>query len=307
MKVLIVGLGSIGRKHVDALKALVPRIEIIALRSNENCKNLQGVRNIYSYKGVDKNSIDFAIVSNPTANHEETLRILTKFGIPLFIEKPLSLSFHIKDLIEEIDHRNLFTYVACNLRFLDCLKFIKESLSGELINQINEVNVYCGSYLPAWRPNMDYRKSYSSSTELGGGVHLDLIHELDYIYWLFDKPSEIIRKLRKQSALKISSYDYAYYGLDYEGFSANIVLNYYRRDSKRTLEILFENETWLVDLLKNQVSKNDEVIFSSKQTILETYKSQMQYFLKSFKARKLSVNSAMDAFEVLKICMENDT
>lgn len=304
MKILIIGLGSIGKKHVVTLKSILKKVDIIALRSSKNAKKIPGITNVYSYKEIENILIDFAIVSNPTYNHLETINNLIKFKVPLFIEKPLNSSLDIEDLIDVINSKKIYTYVACNLRFLDCIRFVKEKLSKDLIDQINEVNVYCGSYLPDWRPNIDFRQTYSTNLKLGGGVHLDLIHELDYIYWFFGVPKEVFRRFKNQSSLKISTYDYANYLLDYERFSANIVLNYYRKDSKRSLELVFENETWCVDLIKNQVLKNNQVIFSSQQNILETYQLQMQYFISNLKNNVKSMNTVNNAFEVLKICIE---
>ena len=304
MKILIIGLGSIGKKHVVTLKSILKKVDIIALRSSKNAKKIPGITNVYSYKEIENILIDFAIVSNPTYNHLETINNLIKFKVPLFIEKPLNSSLDIEDLIDVINSKKIYTYVACNLRFLDCIRFVKEKLSQDLIDQINEVNVYCGSYLPDWRPNIDFRQTYSTNLKLGGGVHLDLIHELDYIYWFFGVPKEVFRRFKNQSSLKISTYDYANYLLDYERFSANIVLNYYRKDSKRSLELVFENETWCVDLIKNQVLKNNQVIFSSQQNILETYQLQMQYFISNLKNNVKSMNTVNNAFEVLKICIE---
>ena len=213
-------------------------------------------------------------------------------------------SLDIEELINSINSREIFTYVACNLRYLDCIRFVKEQLSLLPNKKLNEVNVYCGSYLPDWRPNADFRKTYSAITELGGGVHIDLIHELDYLYWLFGIPKEVTRKFKCQSTLNISTYDYANYLLDYKGFCANVVLNYYRRDSKRSLELLFHDETWNVDLLKNEVSCKNQILFDSEQRITDTYLLQMDYFINSISAKKKTFNTVSDAYEVLKICLE---
>ena len=122
--------------------------------------------------------------------------------------------------------------------------------------KINEVNVYCGSYLPSWRPSVDFRKVYSSNKNLGGGVHLDMIHELDYTYWLLGEPDKVTSTLRSTSSLEIDAVDYANYLWEYADFSANIVLNYYRPDTKRTLEIVTAEHIYFVDILKNRILKN---------------------------------------------------
>ena len=303
MNILIIGLGSIGKKHVHAIQSVVPSAIIIALRSQPNAESFENVQNIYSLTEIKNSVPDFAIIANPTSEHKQTISQLIEFNIPLFIEKPLYSSLDIQNLIDTVDTKNILTYVACNLRFLDCIDFIKQNKLKH--KRLNEVNVYCGSYLPDWRPDVDFRKTYSAIPELGGGVHIDLIHELDYIYWLFGNPIKVNRKYRNQSSLKIAAYDYVNYILEYEEFCANIVLNYYRRDPKRILELIFEDETWNVDLLKNQVTCDNQILFSSEQHITDTYQNQMNYFINCINNNNNeSMNTINDAFNVLKICLE---
>lgn len=303
MKLLIIGLGSIGRKHVKAIKSIRPNAEIFALRSAIDANIYPGVTNIFKIEEIESVVIDFAIIANPTSEHKSTIAQLIPFGFPLFIEKPIYSSLNIEDLVNSIGSKDISTYVACNLRFLECIKFIKDKLSLFPNKKLNEVNVYCGSYLPEWRPNVDFKETYSANTELGGGVHIDLIHELDYLYWLFGMPNKVTRRFKSQSSLAIPSFDYANYALDYNGFCVGVVLNYYRRDSKRTLELVFEDETWNIDLLKNQIICNNQILFSSEQRIADTYMTQMEYYIDCLGEKKDTFNTISDAYNVLKICL----
>lgn len=304
MNVLIIGLGSIGKKHVNAIKTIDKTIKIYALRSSKEATNYLDVQNIFDLKEIETLSIDFVIISNPTSEHKQTIASLVKYKLPLFIEKPLTFKLDIKEIIEEVNRNVIKTYVACNLRFLDCLKYVKERLSTTPSLRINEVNIYCGSYLPDWRKEGDFRKSYSANAVLGGGVHIDLIHEIDYLYWLFGKPKNSFRHFRQNSSLQINAIDYANYILDYEQFTVNIVLNYYRRDSKRALEIVTEESTWNVDLLQNSVTINNQEVYSSTQTILDTYQQQIEYFIKNIDREGVLNNSINEAYQVLQICLE---
>jgi len=304
MNILIIGLGSIGERHINAIKSIISQATIFALRSGNNSKKYPDVTDIYHLDEISTINIDFAIISNPTAEHKKTIENLTKYDFPLFIEKPLCSSLDIEDLIQSVYSKGIKTYVACNLRFLDCIRFIKDMAPLTSKKRLNEVNVYCGSYLPLWRPKIDFRNTYSVNPELGGGVNIDLIHELDYLYWIFGIPKEIIRIFRSQSSLSISAIDYSNYILDYNSFCANIVLNYYRRDPKRSLELVFEDETWNVDLLKNLITCNKETIFSSEQRIPDTYLIQMEYFINCLKTNNKTFNNISDAYNVLKICIE---
>ncbi len=306
MNVLIVGLGSIARKHIHALQALHSDCKIYALRSNLNAEKVEGVTDIYDLNEVTVD-FDFAIISNPTQFHLESINLLADKGLDLFIEKPpLSTLNNVDDLLSKIQARDIKTYVACNLRFHPCIQYLKEFLINNKSKIINEVNVYCGSYLPDWRPGKDFRKIYSANPEMGGGVHLDLFHELDYTYWLFGKPDSTMNVKRHSSSLAIAAMDYANYILEYEKFAVSIVLNYYRRDAKRTIEILFEDETLTVDLIGNTIKNSKgSIIYKAKDnfTILDTYESQMDYFISNLKTNQIQMNSLKDSIEVLKVCL----
>lgn len=307
MKVLIVGLGSIAKKHIDALKIFKIDIKIYALRSNLYTAIEEDVVNIYDLDEVNV-KFDFAIISNPTHLHYQFIKRLAKRGIPLFIEKPVIHSLdNAEELVALIEDKKVVTYVACNLRFHPCLTFLKNKINTESL-RINELNVYCGSYLPDWRPGKNFKEIYSANASMGGGVHLDLFHELDYTTWIFGFPNKSSAVLRTVSSLNIDSYDYANYSLQYDAFTANIILNYYRRKPKREIEIVFEKETWLVDLIKNQI-KNDVGEFLYKATdfnIKDTYKFQLDYFITCLKKNQIPMNSFVESIEILKICLNNE-
>ena len=129
------------------------------------------------------------------------------------------------------------------------------------MKEINEVNVYCGSYLPEWRPNTDYKKSYSANTLLGGGVYIDLIHEIDYFFWFFGKPKNTVKSYKSNSSLAINAIEYANFTLFYTNFTTSVILNYYRRDAKRCFEIVFDDYTVEVDLLKNCVYQTKKIVY----------------------------------------------
>ncbi len=304
MKVLIVGLGSIASKHMAALRELDASTEIIALRSSNAINSVDQVRNIYEWDSIKDEAPDFIIISNPTSLHFETIQKLKYSSIPLFIEKPLFSKIGSKenDLVKEIMKQNTHSYVACNLRFLDSIQKLKNIVNNE---RINEVNVYCGSYLPDWRPNINFRENYSANKEMGGGVHLDLIHELDYTYWLFGNPKNSKSFFSSKSCLNINAIDYANYIWEYDSFSASIILNYYRRDAKRHIEILTQNGTYFVDILKNQIFLNDKPIFISEQKPADTYKVQLENFIKMIKGERTNIaNSVYEAYKILELCLK---
>lgn len=305
MKVLIIGLGSIAKKHIAALHQLDKTAEIFALRSNSSSKSdLSGVVDIYNLNDINVSYFDFVLISNPTSEHFSTIQHLVEFNIPLFIEKPLfsEINQGTQTLVDEIEAKGITTYIACNLRFLDCIKELKTLLKDE---KINEVNVYCGSYLPDWRPGEDFRTVYSANKEMGGGVHIDLIHELDYVYWLFGNPDQTNSFFSNTSSLQISAYDYANYLWTYKTFSASIILNYFRKDSKRSIEVVTDNGTYYVDLLKNSIEFNNKCIFASSNRIADTYYNQIEFFVDNILKGKEKFNTIEEANTILKLCMKD--
>ena len=307
MNILIIGLGSIAKEHINSIKELDPNPYFYALRSSMLSQKQDNVVDLYSIEEATSIKFDFAIVSNPTSEHKSTIIKILDFLCPLFIEKPLYHTLDVDDILIKAKKTGVITYIACNLRFLDCIKYVKDNIKNSNIGKLNEVNVYCGSYLPEWRKS-DYRKSYSANPDLGGGVHIDLIHEIDYLYWIFGSPVNTTGVFKSRSSLNIKSIDYANYCLEYDNFCANIILNYYRRDYKRTFELLFENGTWLVDLYKNSIACNNETIFHAPQKIKDTYLCQMKYFINLLKtpSNDSSFNNIYDAYNVLKICLTDN-
>ena len=301
MRVLIVGLGSIARKHIAALRELRPDAEVIALRSTSALPEA-GVQNICNLDELAAQP-DFAIISNPTRYHINAIKDAVALRCPLFIEKPVLSSLEDIETANDLDLHAIPTYIACNLRFHPCVKYLKDHLSVTE-SKINEVNIYCGSDLSSWRPGQDYSNSYSAKAAMGGGVHLDLIHEIDYCYWLFGKPDAVRSTKRKVSGLLIDSFDFAAFQLNYPRFTANIILNYYRPTPMRRAELVLNNSVLIMDLLSATITRNDQLIYQAQDfKMADTYSSQMAYFLEHMELKQQMMNTFDEASEVLKIAL----
>lgn len=302
MRVLIIGLGSIASKHINALRSINGSVEIFALRSSQSNQE-EGVTNIFDWKEIPSD-IHFVLISNPSSEHYQTIWKASELGVPLFIEKPALINLDkTDDLFGRIAEFKIGTYVAFNFRFHPAILWLKNNLD---ISSVLEVQSYCGSYLPSWRPTQDYRQNYSAKAELGGGVHLDLTHEMDYITWIFGHPKSWYGSLSKVSDLEISSIDSAHYWLSYEKMNASITLNYFRRNPKRIIEIVTKDTTITVNLLTSTITNaNDEILFQSDAFVLETYTEQMRYFIDAIENKKPMMNSLEESLETLKICLAN--
>jgi predicted dehydrogenase len=283
------------------LKELVTNVECIALRSSKNQPSEEGIQSIYSWDDIPSD-LTAVIITNPTAKHKETLDRAANLRIPIFMEKPV---FHQIDddtdaLVSRIEGSGIPTYTACNFRFHPTIQRVKDEVTRR---KPLEVTVYCGSYLPDWRPNVDYRNVYSAQQELGGGVHLDLIHEIDYVRFWFGPPQNTTSYFRKKSSLEINTPDIAHYTMEYPGWSVFTTLNYYRKNAKRAVEIVWEDDVWEVDLLTSNITNSlGEEVFRWDFDIMETYREQMRHFLEVCSG-KPSVNTLGEGYETLGITL----
>lgn len=300
MKVLIVGLGSIAKKHMLALQRIDASIEIIALRHSKNTQNsaIPNITIIHDWNEVPKD-IDFIIISNPTSEHAVTIKKAIVHNVPLFIEKPPIANLDDKDeLLLLLNENNILTYCAFSLRFHPVIQWLKENINSD---EVIEATSYCGSYLPDWRPNTDYRQAYSAQKELGGGVHLDLIHEIDFIIWILGFPKSVKGFVKKVSDLEIDVSDSANYFIEYPSCTATIKLNYFRRQALRTVEFVTNEKVYCADLINHTVKdENQNVLFQSEADIISIYEKQLRYFISKMKTKTLPMNNLKEAIQTLE-------
>jgi predicted dehydrogenase len=304
MRVLIVGLGSIASKHINALKKLRAEVNIFALRSSLNSAHHEGVTNIYDWSEVPRD-LDFIMICNPTSEHHVAMKRALEFDVPIFLEKPPFMDLEYAwDLSVAARSKQIIVYSAFNMRFHPLIEWLKEYING---SRILEVQAYCGSYLPDWRPGRDYRKVYSAIDALGGGVHLDLIHELDYLIWLFGFPNSHYSFASRISDLEIDSNDIAHYWLAYDKMVISIILNYYRRDPVRRLTIVTSDDTLSVDLLSGViVNSKGEVLLRALVDMEEIYVKQMSYFLNVIHLTQPLMNGLEESLRVLELCLNRN-
>lgn len=297
MKALIVGLGSIAEKHIKSLKKINSKIELFAFRSGFSQNLNANVVDVHD-KNQIPSDLDFVLICNPTYRHRETIQEFLYLGKPFFIEKPSFMSVNEgKEIMDLVKINGIRTYVGFNFRFHPVINWLKDNLSKF---NLFEVNIYCGSYLPDWRPGKDYSLIYSSSREMGGGVNLDLIHEMDYTLWLFGKPRKSTSFSAKVSTLNINSNDFAHYLLEYPNMNVSITLNYYRKDPKRYIEVVTDRTTIYADLISGIIINSDnEVIFSYSNPIQETYYMQMRYFLNTLEKSSSFMNDIEESLVTL--------
>ena len=186
MKVLVVGYGSIGKRHIENLSKL-KNVQIIVCTKRNSDKFLQEKKcNIYeSLTDCIRENPLFAIIANQTRFHMKTALRLAKEGIHMLIEKPLSHSLQgTKELLDVVNKKKLIVLMGCNFRFHPSFMLMKNIVLQGDLGRIISARVENGSFLPDWHPYENYQTNYAARTDLGGGAVLTCIHEIDYLYWL---------------------------------------------------------------------------------------------------------------------------
>ncbi len=244
MKVLLIGFGSIGRRHFDVLKSFpeVSEIHIVTkqdLLTEKTYASLQMVTQINDY--------DYYLIASETNKHFEQLSWLNTQvkGKKIFCEKPLfEKSYPLNDINNEV-------FIGYVLRFHPLLQKLKSLVKG---HRVLNINVACGSYLPNWRGNIDYKDSYSAKKDQGGGVLLDLSHELDYTNWIVGQLVNIRSFQTKISNLEIDSDDLvSLMATTKKGVVVNLSIDYFSKLAHRKILLNTDDFTIELDLIANKL------------------------------------------------------
>jgi len=267
MKLVIVGLGSIGKRHQKNLQNLGHIV--IPCHQNDDLKTV-----------IKETKPDGVIICNPTSEHIKTALAASQFNLPLLIEKPLS---HNLNNTDKLTGNILVGYC---LRFDQSLKEFKNQIDKLNKKEIKSVKIVCQSWLPDWRAKSDYRKSYSAKKDLGGGVLLDLSHEIDYALWFFGPIKSVKGKLTKAENLKIETEAIADLDLQFKtGVKANIYLSYADRSSERYCEVV----------------TNSQVLRWDYQPNNEMYVEEMKHFINIIKGKQKPLVTVKDGVQVLRV------
>jgi predicted dehydrogenase len=244
---LVVGAGSIGRRHLRNLQALGLTQVMVCDPDPERLANLDPPIARFSdfREALATGQPEIVLICTPPVFHVPQALEAVGAGAHVFVEKPLSDRLDKIDyLIEEASRRSLIVQVGYNLRFNPGIRKLKQLIQGGVIGKVLWARLEMGQYLPDWRPWQDYRNSYSARQDLGGGIILDASHEIDYAIWLFGNPVEIVSMGGRVSGLEIDVEDCATLLLRFaSGCQVDIHLDCIQRSYTRCCKIVGEQGT----------------------------------------------------------------
>lgn len=309
-KALVVGSGSIARRHLTNLRRLLPDSEVGCVSASGRLLpdgETVATRHLTSLAAAVAWAPDLAVVASPAPFHLEHACFLLDAGIPVLIEKPLSDNLaRVRTFAPLLaSHRDRIE-VAYNLRFLSSARQMKTLINGAHVGRILGLRIDAGQYLPDWRPLTDYRQQVSASRSLGGGVLLELSHDLDYLIWLFGRFDHVFCIASNSGQLQIDVEDRADILLSRDGLTAQVHLDFLQRRTSRECKVIGETGTLTWDLIANSIllegPNGEEVLFSDPTVDRnDMYVEQLRGFIEVAAGRAAPRITLDDGLEVLEM------
>jgi predicted dehydrogenase len=313
LKVLVVGYGSIGKRHIENLSKL-KNIEILVCTKRKYDRFLkQNKCEIYAtLSDCVKENPHFAIIANETQFHVKTALFLAKCNIHLLIEKPISHSLtKLNELLTIVEKKKLIVLVGCNFRFHPSLVLMKNIILKGDLGRVISAQVENGSFLPNWHSYENYQNGYAARNDLGGGAVLTCIHEIDYLYWFFGNIREVLSITGKFSDLKIKSEDLSAIILKFKNnIIAETHLDYFQQPSARNCKIIGTKGSLTWNIESNTVKfydiKNKKWVEKLKQKnydLNKTYIKELNHMIECIEGKTKPINDLSDGIYTLKISL----
>ena len=261
-RVLICGLGSIGRRYCRVINKTWPSIQLAAVRSGHGGQvpeeeNLQQC--FYSIDAALAWEPEAAVIASPANLHIEQACQLAKNSIPLLIEKPIGTGFESPSFYDQLTKCSQLApiYVGYVLRHDPCATFLREQIQTGRLGKLMSADFVCGSWLPDWRVGQDYKKTVSARRELGGGALLELSHEIDMAYWLLGPLTPVRAFLCNSGILDIDVEDQTHLlAQNLEGSLVSIRLDFCTQPARRIITLRYSHGELRWNLLDGIVSSS---------------------------------------------------
>ncbi len=287
MRVYVIGLGSIGKRHLANARALGHHVEGGRLHEAESF------------------GPDALVVASPTSAHGEALEWAVERGVHAYVEKPIAATSRgIGEALAVAEDAGLTVAVGYNLRFHPAIEAIREAVLAGGIGQLLSVRVEVGSYLPDWHPEEDYRGSYAARAALGGGALLTLSHELDYVRWIAGEVESVDGVAARVSQLELDVDDVAEMITRHAGGAVgSIHMDFLDRSYNRRSRWIGENATieWQWDA-PVRLLPSGEVMWDGSASLDATYEEALRDFFLATETGGAPRCSGRDGLRTLELC-----
>lgn len=296
MRVLVCGAGSIGQRHITNLKEL--GVTVIAWRARKNkTRELADKFKILVFSDLNEalDACDAVIIATDTHRHTEIALIAAEKKKHLFIEKPVSHNLENLEKLSQVSSQNqLVIEVGCMLRVSETLKKLKDIIDTQEFGPVLTYRTVMGQSLNTWRPDSDYRKSYSADRSRGGGALMDLIHQVDLVQYLFGQITDVYCFNQTIGPLEINAETLSNLTLQSKsGISGQVQVDMISPIYRGNIEVVTTNALLIWDIQTNVLSIHK---VDTEKTLItpgsefqrnDFFMSHMKHFLSRIKDQKM--------------------
>ena len=327
MKILFIGMGSIGQRHLQNLRSLYGKeMKCFAVRTTLHntyikdgiarlVNDLAGFYKIEVFKSLkealNEQEYDAVFITNPSSLHSKMILTCLDYRVNIFVEKPLCISTNeAREINDKLSHTNSILYVGYQTHFDPIYKKVRDCIRSNGLGSVVSARFEWCTFLPDHHKYEDYQSSYAAREDLGGGVLLGLSHEIDVLLNFFGVPTLIKAVESTNRNLNISADDtmmvLCKYFEHYENqFSLSLVLSYSQVFETRGFRIHLENGFIDCDWNKGTVNIVDRAklstpeIFQSKMTRNQIFCDQTKYFIDAVRRKDTSITNIENSLKIL--------
>jgi len=320
-KILFLGLGGAGQRHLRIFNTLLPSAKKIAFRQFEKTpmlnpdfsvavgQTLEKHYNLDIYRNLNsayKEKPDLVVISLPSANLANAVVNAANHGCNIFVEKPAAINLQEAKKIKQVIEKNKVEFfVSFQRRFHPVIKELKSKIDSGFLGSIISISVEVGSNVPDWHPYENFLDLYACKRELGGGVLRTECHEMDLLNWIFGPAKRVFGVLQNRSKYILDVEDSADLILDYENFCASVKLCFMTKNQERVIEIKGEKGMIRCDLNRNEMfqldfANNVEDCFKANDLTPDSlFLEQAKFFINNKASFKSSYINAVETLTSL--------
>jgi predicted dehydrogenase len=315
IRIVIFGHGSIGKRHLKIVRESIPSAEIMVVRHTftNQVPEYADIVAVSTEQAVAF-APQMAIIANPAPFHLQAATAMLNIGCHVFIEKPISTESNgLQEFIDKATATGLVCQVGYNLRYLSSLVKFRDLIKEGTIGIIHSVRCEIGQALPSWRPQSDYRNGVSARNDLGGGVLLELSHEIDYLQWIFGEINWVSAWIGQVSLLDIDVEDVVHVTMEHgssfqnKGVVSSLNMDFFRFDTTRCCTAIGSNASlrWngisgSVQIFEHRTPTWTE-LFHEDGGVYNTYQEQWSHFLNCVRNNKKPIVGLTEGFSVLRV------
>lgn len=317
MRILVKGMGSIGRRHLTTLRQIDKNLELVSVTQRDPTSfpesSLASIV-VSDLSEINLSDFDGIILAGPASGHVSDAHFCLTSNAVIFIEKPLGLSLNkVQNLTNAALTRRSFVLVGYVLRYNAVIEYLKEQIERNILGDLVFADVRSTSYLPLWRKDTNYRVSVSAIKSLGGGVLNELSHEIDLCNWLFGFPAVVEADLFHTGQLQIESAVEDVASVRFRtpnGLRVNVYLDFANQCRERKILVHGTQGHIVADVLSGVVLKNvnEEKSVIDLNHTTDMYVKQMIHFLDVCKGNaqpKVTLADGVDVVEIIERIRES--